>query len=206
MKRFLITAALIVVALGVGLWLGARPRGPAAYESERASIDLQFARTMLPFKVAFRVSMGLAFLSLLGGLGWGAVRWLHRRANTVYPDRSGLYPIREERFGRAKVFHDPNRTLGGSTVYASSGYDLDVHHAVPEGQEGAQRQITGQAQAAQALRAAASGAFPLPEKQNLPIGVLDERRLARPLPEVKALPWEPSHIERLLLEDGNVDD
>jgi hypothetical protein len=206
MKRFLITAALIVVALGIGLWLGTRRRGSTAYETERASLDLQFARTMLPFKVAFRVSLGLAILVLLGGLGWGGVRWLHRRANTVYPDRSGLYPIREERFGRAKVFHDPNRTLGGSTVYASGVQDLDVHHAIPEGHEDAQRQITGQAQAAQALRAAASGAFPLPEKQNLPIGMLDERSLARPLPEVKALPWEPSHIERLLLKDGNVND
>ena len=27
------------------------------------------------------------------------MRWLNRRADTVYPDRAGLYPIREGRVG-----------------------------------------------------------------------------------------------------------
>jgi len=205
-KRFLITGVLVVVALGVGLWLGTRPNVPSAYDIERASIDLQLARTMLPFKVAFRVLLGLAFLLISGGLGWGAVRWLNHRANTVYPDRAGLYPILEERIGQTKVFHDPNRTLGGSTVYATGGQAIDVRHPLPKGQESAQHQITGQAQAAQALRAAVSGAFPVPSKPDLPINMLDERRLSRPLPEVKTLPWEPSHIERLLLEDSDLDE
>jgi hypothetical protein len=205
MRRYAFTGVLIVIALGIGLWLGRSPGEPSAYEIERASLDIQLARTMLPFKVAFRVLLGGALLLTVGGLGWGAIRWLNHRTDTVYPDRSGLYPIREGHIAGAKVFHDPNRTLSGTTVYAAGQSEISVQHALPQGQEGAQRQIASQAQAAQALRAAVSGPSPLPPNQNLPIGALDERRLARPLPEVRTLDLEPSHIERLLLENGDAD-
>jgi hypothetical protein len=205
MKRFLLVATLLVAALGAGLWLGTRSSGPSRYDMERAAINLELERTMLPFKVAFRVLLGGAVVLTLGGLGWGAVRWLNRRADTVYPDHAGLYPIREERLGQAKVFHDPNRTLSGSTVYATGEQDVGVRHVLPAGQESAQHQIASQAQAAQALRAAVSGSFPLPSKPDLPVNALNEQRTSRPLPEVKTLPWEPSHIERLLLEDGDAD-
>ncbi len=46
---------------------------------------------------------------------------MNRRADTLYPDSAGLYPIREGRIGQAKVFHDPNRTLTGATIYAAGG-------------------------------------------------------------------------------------
>jgi hypothetical protein len=62
--------------------------------------------------------------------------------------------------------------------------------------------VTGQAQAAQALRAAVSGASSLPTAQGFPAGLF-ERQQARPLPEVRELGYEPSHIERLLLQDGD---
>jgi hypothetical protein len=133
------------------------------------------------------------------------VRWLNRRADTVYPDRAGLYPVREGRVGRAKVFHDPNRTLTGTTVYAPGEQTISVQHPLPTGQVDAQQQVTGRAQATQALRAAVSGAAPLPSGHRLPVDALAEQRMARPLPEVKDLELEPSHIERLLLQDGKAD-
>jgi hypothetical protein len=152
--------------------------------------------------VAFRVALGAVFVLTLAGLGWSTVRWLHRRAETVYPNRAGLYPIREGRVGGVKVFHDPNRTLGGSTLYSTAGRDIQVQHPLPLGQEATQQQITAQAQVAQAVRAAVSGSSPLPAAQNLPADLLANARLSRPMPEVRELAWEPSHIERLLLQEG----
>jgi hypothetical protein len=65
-----------------------------------------------------------------------------------------------------------------------------------------QSQVTGQAQAAQALRAAVSGSASLPAAQGFPASFFDHS-LSRPLPEVKELAWEPSHIEQLLLRNGD---
>jgi hypothetical protein len=193
----------IAAALGIGLWLGRQPHQPSAYEIERTAMDLELSRTMLPFRVAFRIVFISLLLLILAGIGWGIIRWLHRRAGTVYPDHSGLYPIREERVGGAKVFHDPNRAFAGSTVYATSGRNIDVSHAMPAGQASAQQQITAQAQATQALRAAVSGSAPLPSADRFPADLLSTRRTSPPLPEVRTLELEPSHVERLLLEDAD---
>jgi hypothetical protein len=46
--------------------------------------------------------------------------------------------------------------------------------------------------------------MPLPSSQSLPFDLLREQRISQPLPQVKELDYEPSHIERLLLEDGEV--
>ena len=202
MKRILLIGVLVVVAVGVGLWLGGRERQPTPFQVERASINLERARTMLPFQIAFRVLLGLVTLFTVGGLGWGAVRWLNRRADTVYPDRSGLYPIREGRVGQAKVFHDPNRTLTGTTVYATGERTITVQNPLPEGRLDVQQQVTGQAQVTQALRASVSGTS-LPAGRTVPRDVFERPGMSRPLPEVKELELESSHIERLLLEDGD---
>jgi len=205
MKRYILFAMLIVIALGVGLLLGSRPREPTVDELARSAMDVEFARTMLPFRVAFRVLIGATILLTVAGLGWGTVRWLLHRTDTVYPNHAGLYPIREGRIGQTRIFHDPNRTLGGSTVYAqhsADGPQIAVMHPVPEGQVHAQHQVTAQAQAAQAMRAAVSGTSPLHSADPRPAQFVPERRVSRPLPEVQPLEMEPSHIERLLLEDG----
>ena len=77
MKRLLLLVFLLALAVGLGLWLGSRSRQPTRYDVERTSMSIQMARAMLPFRVAFRVLLGLVALFTLGGLGWGAVRWLH---------------------------------------------------------------------------------------------------------------------------------
>jgi hypothetical protein len=204
LQQILIGIVLIAAAVGLGLWLGVSDQR-AAYRAERAAMNLEMARTMRPFQIAFRLLLGLVTLATLGGLGWGAVRWLNSRADTVYPDRSGLYPIREGRVGRSVVFHDPNRTLTGSTVYATGEQRITVQHALPGGRIDVQQQVTGQAQAAQALRASVSGSAALPSGRTAPRDLFERSALSRPLPEVKELDLEPSHIERLLLEDGDVE-
>jgi hypothetical protein len=103
--------------------------------------------------------------------------------------------------GRAVVFHDPNRALGGTTVYRASGRSISVQQPLAAGYPALQSQVTGQAQAAQALRAAVSGPAPLPAAQGFPAQLFD-RQVSRPIPEVRELPYEVSHIERLLLQDG----
>jgi hypothetical protein len=77
-----------------------------------------------------------------------------------------------------------------------------VQHPLPPGQAPAQFQVTGQAQATQALRAAVSGHTSLPSGGPVSTDMFNRERVARPLPEVKMLDLEPSHIERLLLETG----
>jgi hypothetical protein len=200
MKRILVLLLLLTLAVGLGLWLGG-VRQSTAYRSERAAMNLEMARTLLPFQIAFRIVLGLVTLFTLGGLGWGLVRWLNRRADTVYPDRAGLYPIREGRMGQARVFHDPNRTPTGTTVYAAGERQIRVQHALPEGRMDVQQRVTGQAQAAQALRASVSGNAPLPSGQAAARDMFERTGLSRPLPEVQELDLEPSHIERLLIED-----
>ena len=203
MKRFLLFGVLIAAAIGAALWVSRTPATPTAYDLQRSSMSLEFARTMMPFRVAFRVLLGTILLLTVTGLGWGLVRWLHRRAATTYPDRAGLYPIREGRIAGATIFHDPNRTLTGSTIYAAGPPRVEVHHPLPAGQGYAQEQVTTQAQAAQALRAAVSGSGALPAGMQV-LGAPDSRHISRPLPEVRSLGVEPSHIERLLLEDGEL--
>jgi hypothetical protein len=79
---------------------------------------------------------------------------------------------------------------------------LTVQHPLPPGEATAQFQVTGQAQATQALRAAVSGYAPLPSSGPVSTDMFSQNRVGRPLPEVKMLDLEPSHIERLLLETG----
>ena len=72
MKRLLLLLFLLALAVGLGVWLGSGSRQPTRYEIERTSMNVQMARTMLPFRIAFRVLLGLVALFTLGGLGWGA--------------------------------------------------------------------------------------------------------------------------------------
>lgn len=204
MKRwaFIGVLALLVLALGVGLWLGRGTRQPSAYELERSAMSLQLARTLLPFQIAFRVLLGGVVIFTLAGVGLGVVRWINHRVTTLYPNQAGLYPLRETQIGTAKVFHDPNRAPTATTVYAHGVPSLTVQHPYP-GHLSAQLQITGQAQATQALRAAVSGHTPLPVSTPVTADMFDARRLSRELPEVKVLDLEPSHIERLLSETGD---
>ena len=203
MKRYLVLILLLAFAVGIGLWLGGRSRAPTAYELERSSMRLELTRALLPYRLAFRIALGAVLLLTLGGLGWGTVRWLHRRVDTVYPDDAGLYPIRERRIGRARVFHDPNRAPTATTVYVTGQPGLRVEHGLPEGGAYVQGQVTGQAQAAQAIRAAVSGGGPVPFGPRFSAGAFAGRRVSCPLPEVKPLDLEPSHVERLLIVDGD---
>lgn len=203
MKRTITLILLLATAISIGLWLGGRSRAPTAHEVERSSMSLEFARALLPYRIAFRVFLGAVLLLTISGTGWAVVRWLNRRVDTFYADRAGLFPVRESRVGRARVFHDPNRAPTGTTVYAPRMPRLYVDHVLPDGGAFMQQQITTQAQAAQAFRAAVSSGGAIPIAPQLPFDPLADRRVSRPIPEVRTLDLEPSHIERLLIGDSS---
>jgi hypothetical protein len=205
MKRLVVIGIVtcFFIAMGLGAWLNGDSREPSTYELERTAMSLQVSRTMVPFQVAFRVLLGGVLLFTLAGVGVGLVRWINQRVNTLYPNNAGLYPVREGRIGRATVFHDPNRAPTATTVYANGMPALTVQHPLPPGESAAQFQVTGQAQATQALRAAVSGHTSLPSGGPVSTDMFNQNRVGRPMPEVKMLDLEPSHIERLLLETGD---
>ena len=90
MKYVLWIGIALVIALGLGLWIGRGAREPTTYDLERMALKLEFSRRLLPFRIAFWVLLGTVVLGILGGFGWAGIRWIARRADTVYPDRAGL--------------------------------------------------------------------------------------------------------------------
>ena len=75
MKRFIVIGVImcIIIALGLGVWLGGGSREPSTYELERTAMSLQVSRSLVPFQVAFRVLLGgvVLFTIWRGGRGTG---------------------------------------------------------------------------------------------------------------------------------------
>jgi len=149
--------------------------------------------------MAMKVVLGLIVLTFLAGLAYAAVRLALKRAMTIYPDHSGLYPVVQCRVGNNRVFHDPNRTPVATTIYTAQGVTFA---ASPDPGPG-QLQVTGQAQAAQALRAAASGIGLPPATAEKIVGGGSQDPLVKPLPPVEVWDVEPAHVARLLEEVGD---
>jgi hypothetical protein len=203
MNRVLIFGfvVLIAAALVIGLMLADTTRGGSStVEREMASLRLKMARRLQVVTISFRVGLAAVVLLTLGGIGFGAVRFIQRRVDTIYPDKAGLYPLREGRIGSTRFFHDPNRAPTPTTLYGPQG----VNHLTAPGFEADQLRVTSQAQAAQALRAASSGnGINLQSRRLVENIVPPERRLSRPIPPVEAWDIEPVHVARLLEETGD---
>ena len=149
--------------------------------------------------MAMKVAFGLIVLAFLGGLAYTTVRLALKRAMTYYPDHSGLYPVVKCKVGKGHIFHDPNRVPVAATIYTEAGVTFV---ASPELNPG-QLQVTGQAQAAQALRAAASGIGLPPDTAEKIVGGGSQDPLVKPLPPVEVWDVEPAHVARLLEEVGD---
>ena len=149
--------------------------------------------------MAMKMILALIVLAFLAGLAYAAVRLALKRAMTIYPDHSGLYPVVQCRVGNNRVFHDPNRTPVATTIYTAQGVTFA---ASPDPSPG-QLQVTGQAQAAQALRAAASGIGLPPATAEKIVGGGSQDPLVKPLPPVEVWDVEPAHVARLLEEVGD---
>jgi len=123
-----------------------------------------------------------------------------RRAVTIYPNHQGQFPLllgrsKDKEGKKAWLIADPNRSV--SSVTAIGKGEPQVTHYLPEGQA----QATSQAQMVQ-LAAAISSSESQPETHAL----VGRRMMGRALPRVESAPWEPSHVERLLTESGELED
>lgn len=195
MRKLLVVQVILLMLLaGVVGWLVGR--GGAAGRGDLVAMRMETERALRPFVIAFRVGLGVLTLGVLGGVGWGVVRWVHRRAESIYPSRMGLYPLWETRVGRDRVLVDPNRAPAGAVVVTGRD-EAQIRHVFGI-DEATQLQVTSQAQVVQAFRALASGGRVDVGMQRVVRQVLDQDRLARPLPPVERLELEPSHVERLL--------
>ncbi|MBC7249303.1 MAG: hypothetical protein H5T62_03390 [Anaerolineae bacterium] len=197
-SKVLITVIILLVMLA--LVIGSVIANNQREESpEIAHTKEAIAIRWLWISMALKVAFGLIVLAFLGGLAYAAVRLALKRATTIYPDHSGLYPVVQCRVGNSRVFHDPNRTPVATTVYTPQGVTFV---ASPDPSPG-QLQVTGQAQVAQALRAAASGVGLPPATAEKIVGGGPQDPLVRPLPPVEVWDVEPAHVARLLEEIGD---
>jgi len=186
---------LVVIALVIGSVIADNR------QRERESPQITQAKEAIAIRwlwigMVIKLILAIILLAFLAGLAYAAVRLTLKRAMTIYPDRSGLYPVVDRKVGKIRVFHDPNRAPVAATLYTPEGVTFVVS---PEPGPG-QLQVTGQAQAAQALRAAASGVGLTPDTAERI--VRPQTTLVKPLPPVEVWDIEPTHVERLL-EEGD---
>lgn len=151
-------------------------------------------------RVTLAIALALGTLAVVTVVGLYGVR----RAVTIYPDRRGMLPLLLGRIAGTWMVYDPNRSPT-AVMSLGEGSPLVTHH-LPVGMEDQQAQITSQAQAVQALAAVASGQSNGDKASEMAAGVIGvPRPLAKPLPEVRRSPWESSHVERLLIEAGELE-
>ena len=190
---------LVVIALVIGSVIADNR------QRERESPQITQAKEAIAIRwlwigMVIKLILAIILLAFLAGLAYAAVRLTLKRAMTIYPDRSGLYPVVDRKVGKIRVFHDPNRAPVAATLYTPEGVTFVVS---PEPGPG-QLQVTGQAQAAQALRAAASGVGLTPDTAERI--VRPQTPLVKPLPPVEVWDIEPTHVERLLEESTGGND
>jgi hypothetical protein len=98
-------------------------------------------------------------IALVAGAGWAVVMWLNKKATTIEPTPAG-YPLIVRRLGppwlnKALLIFDPNRAPYPATV-ATGGPTVQVLQLPAPGMDTAgQVKVTSQAQAVQAIAAAA---------------------------------------------------
>ncbi len=145
---------LIAATLVIGLLLADANRGETStVEREMAALRLETARRLQIVTIGFRAGLAAVILLTLGGIAFGTVRFILRRTDTVYPNKAGLYPIREGRIGRIRFFHDPNRAPMPTALYGpqgvshltASGFEASTtDHRPGAGSAGSARSIVGQ--------------------------------------------------------------
>ncbi len=188
-------------------------------EADKAAVDAQASRNALPAaslrNTLIATGLGVGVLVLAVGSAFAAVAWLNKRATSVYPNSAGLYPVIVRRsWNGVTIVHDPNRALGPTTIYSvpsAVGLLLGQKERGPQaqfptaGSENSLLQLSTQAQAiglmAAATRNSKGGSDTRPAEQ-LAQALLARPALCAPLPPVRVSPLEPSHVERLLLENG----
>lgn len=201
---------LVIVSFIAGAWWNGR--GDHEWrnnELDRLAVEREKAKTQLQvemgqkwalLKLGVGIGAGVILLAALAGLSIGAVRLLNHRVGTLYPNDSGLYPVRQLRMGRRTVFHDPNRVVGPIIIYTA-----DEVETIMSGDAEAQQMVTTQAQVVQALAASSQNAAPDAAQKLLSARNSPKRRYLPPIETIEATDYSLSHVEKLLIESGEME-
>ena len=213
--------ALLTAAAIAGIILVNTMRGPSRWESEVADVQAQSRLEQERATGKAKVRGAVArqwFLNLLPFIVTGvALAIVLRQLSIIKPDRAGAYPLlllKRMRMNwpwKGPLFEfwnrlvDPNRN---PTVGIELG--KEVKFIQPDQVSDVQRQITTQAQVVQAERARASGGPMLlagnrGSRARSRFGGPEIVVYERPLPQVGTMRIGDSHIERLLIESGELE-
>ena len=231
-SRWTLAVALILVCwlvctlgvFGVGDLLK-QVRGPTPDELARQQARAQWiASASGTVRSGFQVFFWLLLTVLSGLTIWGAIclgAWLWKKAITVYPNRQGLYPLITPsvlqfdppvwlqwlvgRVSAKSLLVDPNRNATSVLELDSQG----VRFLSPDAVSASQVQATTGAQLVQATAAEASGErTPGVGRTRQARRHLDARPeviiYQREQPPIAHLPIPDSHIDRLLVEQGQL--
>lgn len=141
---------------------------------------------------------------LLGG-AMVVILYGMRRAITIFPDKRGLFPLLLGRVGGTWTVLDPNTSFV-VTAQKNLGGGAQIGGALPPGVTPEMAgEIMARFQSVQAVAASASAGQPDSLSSAL-IGAIATRRLGPPLPTVIESPYTASHVERVLIESGQLTD
>lgn len=217
-RRFLPTNAMVLALLlvmilsctvGASIFGKLNELSPAAQERQRLEAQewKERAEAERPVRLFWAwVQVVLAALIIVGVV-LVAILYGVRKALTIAPDERGIFPMLLGRVDSAWVVHNQNKELAATTSIGPG--DVRVIHHLPPGMETQQVQITSQAQAIQALAAAAASSSEGSAGQKareLVSSLVSASQLTKPLPAVRRSPWESSHVERLLIEAGELEE
>jgi hypothetical protein len=227
--KTLITLILIALCLGLLIWalgrLIADARDPSPVDLAREQAELE--RIQLTSTVGKIVYVVVVSVGVLGGIllfAFAVVSaglWMWRRAAMIRPDERGLMPmfhgiaVRLNLFSRwievRSLIVDPNRSPT-AVIEVGAGTENGIAFVAPDQVSAAQMQATMGAQLVQATVAEASGTKTISPShgtrgtrgrtalQGQPELVIYQREQ----PAIARLPIPDSHIERLLVEQGQL--
>jgi len=158
---FLICVLLACVLGGMAV-AALSPKADHNWRDEQFDrIEVESAQSWTRLKLYAGYVLTGVTISVLAGAGWAMVMWLNKKATTINPTPAGIYPLVVRRLGlpwlnRRLLFFNPNLTLFSTTV-VTDGPTVQVLHISPPAAGAEQMQVTSQAQAVQAIAAAAQG-------------------------------------------------
>jgi hypothetical protein len=162
MSKVLTFVVLICLLLAfiLGAVLFTRPGDDHTWRDEqldRVAVESAWQWAWLKLYAGYLLA-GLT-IALVAGAGWALVMWLNKKATTIDPTPAG-YPLIVRRLGppwlsRALFVFDPNRAVYPATVVTGGPTVQVLQIAPPAASAEQQVQVTTQAQAVQAVAAAA---------------------------------------------------
>jgi hypothetical protein len=222
----LITLILITLCIGLLVWaigrLIADVRTPSPVDIAREQAELEMLQlTSFVGKIVYVVVVSIG---VLGGIVLfvfavvSAGLWMWRRAAMIRPDKRGLMPMFHGVTVRLKLLSrwlevrslivDPNRSPT-AVIEVGAGTESGIDFIAPDQVSAAQMQATMGAQLVQATAAEAAGTKVVAQArgtrgrtalQGQPELVIYQREQ----PAIARLPIPDSHIERLLVEQGQL--